>query len=600
MRQRMTAALAFWLTATVPARAGQSAQEDFIARLAGARMVVEFDRRTGSLYSLRETGGKFGTNYLGNPANHPGSAYDDPAWTGNVVATVWELDLPEKPVVLIPSFSFRPSGRWRRESTGNSGDIRSVTFDGERFVVRYSGPSKNDGGIRSFDLSLTYRLVADHSLNLEIEVANTTGRLLAEKNVYFPDAKEIATLEAYVEDCLRKHIQNQETFALRASLYWKERLPSSPWGHWTEQRSKETYRTYNYPHAANVYHALYRIGKIYGLTKRQAPQEYLRLAWNTAMKWFQTGPWRHVGLMGGSNVIRILADLEAEGWEAEHRALLEEVRACNRVFVETPYPYSSELFVDQTAHEQVYFFTRHFGDAAKAALTLQVIRALRGGAQPVWFRYGNDNRGDMAGWYTTSLNSRPLLAGFEETGDSELLIQGYAGLMAVTANLLPDGMGFGHYISTPGVQDFEPPRTLDNGIGMYGFFKAAKSYVFRDESFGMIGAGCDVEVAGDRIAAKPRDGLRKRLRFVESRIDIEAERGEIVTATIDSAGGSLVIEAADSTGLVTAGRIVVRGLAPGRYSVAYGKRREAHAVSGALTLQWPLAEAGKISIVLFR
>lgn len=912
MKGRMAGALAFWLTATIPARAGQSAQEDFIVRLANSRMIVEFDRRTGTLYSLREAGGRFGTNYFGNTTNHPGSAYDDPAWTGNIVATVWELDLPERPVVLIPSFSFRPSGRWRREATGNSADIRGVTFDGESFAVRYAGPSKNDGGIRSFDLGLTYRLGADQSLNLEIEVANTTGRLLeigeiglpmaindnysgvrtrniytnqvddhevlyederlkvgeqkiiheervtghhfagghssysliqrlrgdppfllvhptgdtsfeclyrwedadsrggrrvrpailamhslaakntrgwrspwvnghtslllepgekkrfglrfafidgytairqelarqgnlglriipsmvvpentpvfveilcpddpevellsdnitvrekkragdrtlltlsfrgrgqkslklhyaggrwtnlhfyctedteslikarsrfiverqfyenpedpflrhhmflpfdhrigstfrdsdnvwevggndeygfseplylAEKNVYYPELKEIATLEAYVEDCLRKHIQNQETFALRASLYWKERLPSSPWGHWTEARSKETYRTYNYPHAANLYHALYRIGKLYGLTKRQTPQEYLRLAWNTAMQWFRTGPWRYVGLMGGSNAIRILADLEAEGWDAEHRALLEQVRTCNRVFVETPYPYSSELFVDQTAHEQVYFFTRHFGNGDKAALTLQVIRALRGGIQPVWFRYGNDNRGDMACWYTTSLNSRPLLAEFEETGDLELLLQGYAGVMAVTANLLPDGMGFGHYISTPGVQDFEPPRTLDNGIGMYGFFKAAKSYVFRDESFGIIGAGCDVEAAGNRVTAKIRDGLRKRLRFVESRVDIEAEKGEIVTAAIDSAGGSLVIEAADSTGLVAAGRVVVRGLVPGRYSVTYGKRREIRAVSGALVLEWPLREAGKISIDLFR
>jgi len=908
MKKWMGLVLASWLMATIPAQGGQAPADEFLVRLANSRMVVEFDKRTGALYSLREADGRFGTNYFGNTTNCPGAAYDDPAWTGHIVSTIWELSLPERPVVLIPSFSFRPSGSWRRESTGNSADIRRVAFDGQAFAVRYSGPSKNDGGIKSFDLGLTYRLAADQSLLLEIDITNTTGRLLeigelglpmtindnysgvrttnpytnqvddhevlyederlkvgeqkiiheervtghhfagghssysliqglrgdppfllvhptgdtsyeclyrwedggarggrrarptilamhslaaknargwrtpwvnghtslllkpgerkrfglrfafidgyaairqeiagqgnlglriipsmvvpedtpvfveilsrhdpqieflsenismrekkqagdrtlltlsfrgrgqkslqlnydggkwtnlhfyctedteslikarsrfivgrqfyenpqdpfnrhhmflpfdyrtgstykdsdnvwevggndeygfseplylAEKNVYYPDREEIATLETYVADSLRKYIQNQETFALRASLYWKERLPSSPWGHWTEARSRESYRTYNYPHAANVYHALYRIGKMYGLTKRATPQEYLRLAWNTGMKWFRTGPWRHVGLMGGSNILNILVDLKVEGWEKEYRALLEQVEACNRVFVETPYPYSSELFVDQTAHEHVYFFTKYFGNTAKAALTLQVIQALRGGDQPVWFRYGNDNRGDLAGWYTTSLNGRPLLAGFEETGDPGMLLKGFAGIMAVTANLLPDGMGFGHYVSTPGIQAFDPPRTLDNGIGMYGFFKAAKSYVFLDESFGVIGAGCDVQTAGSRITAKLRDGLRKRLRFVESRVDVEAEKGEIVSATFDSSGSSLALEMTDSTKLVTTGRIIVRGLAPGRYSVAYGNRREIHTVSDALTLEWPLEEAGRVAI----
>jgi hypothetical protein len=177
-----------------------------------------------------------------------------------------------------------------------------------------------------------------------------------------------------------------------------------------------------------------------------------------------------------------------------------------------------------------------------------------------------------------------------------MLLKGFAGIMSVTANLLPDGMGFGHYVSTPGVQAFDPPRTLDNGIGMYGFFKAAKSYVFRDESFGVIGAGCDVQVDGDRVTAKLRDGLRKRLRFVETRIDVEAEKGEIVSATADASGHFLTLEMADSTSLVTTTRIIVKGLVPGRYSISYGNKSETRAVSGALTLEWPLREAGRVTI----
>ena len=68
----------------------------------------------------------------------------------------------------------------------------------------------------------------------------------------------------------------------------------------------------------------------------------------------------------------------------------------------------------------------------------------------------------------------------------EMLSKGYAGVMSVASNLLPDGMGFGWFISTPGTYSHKPERTLDNGIGQYGYFKAKKSYVIDHEIFGII------------------------------------------------------------------------------------------------------------------
>ena len=57
--------------------------------------------------------------------------------------------------------------------------------------------------------------------------------------------------------------------------------------------------------------------------------------------------------------------------------------------------------------------------------------------------------------------------------------------MSVGGDLLTDGMCFAHFISTPGIFDFTPPRTLDGGIAQFGFLKAAKSYVIQDDSFGL-------------------------------------------------------------------------------------------------------------------
>lgn len=118
---------------------------------------------------------------------------------------------------------------------------------------------------------------------------------LAEKNVYLPSRKEVETLETYVADCLFKYIQNPETYEVRASLFWKDRYPSSGWGAWTKERSEAIFRSYNYVHPANIYHALYRIGKSYDLLTRKSPDEYLRMSYRTCMKWFATGPGGTLG-----------------------------------------------------------------------------------------------------------------------------------------------------------------------------------------------------------------------------------------------------------------------------------------------------------------
>ena len=419
---------------------------------------------------------------------------------------------------------------------------------------------------------------------------------LAEKNVYFPSKKEVDTLETYVADCLFKYIQNPETYEVRASLYWKERTPSSPWGHWTKERSEATFRTYNYVHPANIYHALYRVGKRYGLLTRKKPEEYLRMSYRTCMKWFSAGPWKHIGMMEGSNAIHILTDIEKEGWKEEHANLRQAMKECDDQFVEDPYPYSSELIIDQTAHEQVYFFTKFFENAEKNRKTVQVLKALRGGNQPVWFRYGNDKRGDIACWYNASLNGLALLNSFEDSGDRDALLKGYAGVMSVMHNVLPDGMGFNHFICTPGILDNDPPRTFESGSGLWGFLQAAKSYVVHDETFGLVGYGCEVGAAGQEIRVTPKDGLRKRVRFAAEKIDVEATQGEIDQIIFHTADRSFEIEMSDSTGVVKNAAVSIRGLEKGEYSAAGRRLPESAYAGGTLTVELPIAAARQFKI----
>jgi hypothetical protein len=421
---------------------------------------------------------------------------------------------------------------------------------------------------------------------------------LAEKNVYYPSREEIETLEMYVDDCMRKHIQDPETYDVVASLYWRERTLSSPWSHWSRRRAARLIRTYNYPHTANIYYALYQIGKRYGLTTHYESLEYLDMAYRAAVKGLTTGPWHYVGLMCNSNTINILNDLKAEGFEQEHHMLLSQMEACNRVFLVEEYPYGSELYVDETAHEQVFFFTRFFGNEAKARKTLQVLKALRGGDQPMWFLYGNDKRRYryMGCWYSEALNGWALLQGFEDTGDPEMLIKGYAGVMSVQANNLPDGMGFGFFRYDPDIFAPYPACTLDNGIGQYGFFKAAKAYVVSDEAFGLVGYGCDVEEEGERLTIRPRDGLRKRVRLVEHGIDVNVSQGEIAQLVYDRSDASLELCLDDSTGLVQTAGFSIIGLDTAEVKVSFGGKTQVITAVDGMRVALPREEASSVRV----
>jgi hypothetical protein len=431
---------------------------------------------------------------------------------------------------------------------------------------------------------------------------------LAEKNVNFPNPDEIAKLETYISDCLFKYIQNPETYEVRASLYWKKRYPSSPWGSWDEKRSETTWRNYNYAFVANIYHAMYRVGRAYPLLKQRAARDYLNLSYRTALKWFNQGPYRHMGLITGSNIANILDDLKREGLQREHETLLNLVKECKEEFVRNPYPYASEIEIDETGQHQVYFLTKYFaasGDEesrVKNRKVLMVLKAMRGGDQPVWFYYGSDFfahpdlRGELTCWHSGALNGMALLDGFEATGDRQMLVKGYAGLVTVMHNVLADGMGYAWFILKPGVFSCEPPKTFESGPGLWGFVRSAKSYVIHDDLFGPVGFGCRVESSPGMVKVYPRDGVRKRLRLVEEKIDIETATGEIKLVTFKRDDGSLEIQTGDSTGIVKTVNLTVRGLAKGEYNVACATAKRRVTVTNTLELSLPSEEAGAITI----
>jgi hypothetical protein len=894
------------------AAASRATNKSDLVRLSSDRMIVTFDRRNGTLYSITEAHDALATNFLGNSDNTLGIKNGDTHWSGDVVTTLWELKTPEW---IREQESFVPyyvSGKWKRESTLGSPDIRKVGFDGKMLTVNYGGHSQLEDGIQSYGLSMSYRFGDDGSLLWEVNFENTTGRtlefgelafplranddyaapyagatttlasasgklaamqkiiheqkvlshafvaghssyallqrprgdapfllfhclqdtsfeciyktpaqgddwigtdlfavhsnatkdlrnwhwnpwvnghsslvlepgqkksyqmrfvfldkyseitkelmaadnlgirivpsmvvqededsyvevscvndlqaleihsdgitlkerkrtdrstlltlsfhgrgqkslrlvyngkrwtnlhffcvenaeqllkargrfmaerqfvvspadayhrhhmflpfdyrratrlddnedvwevggtddpgfgdplFLVGKNSVLPSRDEIEKLEMFVSDCLFKYIQNPETYEIRASLYWKVRTPSSPWGSWTRKRSETTWRTYNYAFVTNIYHGMYRIGREYDVLSHRSALDYLRLCYETCNKWFTTGPYKRFGLITGLNAVNIVEDLKAEGWQKEYETILALMKETNQVFVTDPYPYSSEIQIDETAQSQVYFFTRYFGNMhgepeslKRNAEVRQVLQAMRGGGQPIWFLYGNDLfahpdlRGQISCWHSEALNGMALMQAFEDTGNTSLLLAGYAGMMSVLHNVLPDGMGFGWFKLDPGVFACEPPRTFEGGSGLWAFVQAAKSYVVEDPSFGCIGYGCRVENKANQVHIFPKDGVRKRVLIVPDKLHVNLRRGEIKSLTFDRRTSALNLQIEDTTGIVKTVPITVEGLEPGEYRVRTENFELRVWSSAKLEFEVPVEDANSLHI----
>jgi hypothetical protein len=164
------------------------------------------------------------------------------------------------------------------------------------------------------------------------------------------------------------------------------------------------------------------------------------------------------------------------------------------------------------------------------------------------------------------------------------------------ANVLPDGMGYNFFICTPGILDHDPPRTFESGSGLWGFLKSCKSYVVKDATFGEVGFGCKLEATDQALTAYPKDGLRKRLRFVESAIDIDVTQGQINKASLHRGNPALTLDVSDPTGLAKKAAVSVVGLPAGNYQVTHGRSSREVSVQHNLTFEAPMQEATHIEI----
>ncbi|MDR2380651.1 MAG: DUF5695 domain-containing protein [Bifidobacteriaceae bacterium] len=456
----------------------------------------------------------------------------------------WEIELttPGEKVILVRY----NSGRWTRAqlyatTAPNAGFAARSVFIVERQQFNNpADPFGRDGAFLPYDhdRQCVY-LASDETWQVggSDEYALPIAMVLAYKNALIPVRRQIAALEDFIARFLWGKLQDPVTYLIKRGLAWQAPRPSGTG--WSKAQSAETTRFNNYVLAGALYHAMYLMASRFGLGER-APGDYLELAWRTLVAGYEVGITRLAGAPGGAFQFELLDELrEADpvGYDRLSGCL---ARYSDHIAAD-PYPFGSELFIDQTAHAQVYAAALRRGDPDLIERTVRVTRAMRAGYQASWFRYGNDERGSVCCWYGTPQNSEVLLSAFDRTGNEDFLRLGWGGLASFLTTLLGNGGCRGWFTWWPDRIGFDP-RSLDTDLGLYAYLRCARSYVVADGHGGRTGYGCRVGPApGGGFAVEPWDGIGRGVVVSELGRFVVADAARIDRLTVAPSGHSATV-----------------------------------------------------------
>ncbi len=316
----------------------------------------------------------------------------------------------------------------------------------------------------------------------------TDAIFAAEKNVRFPNERQIRQLEDYIDRYVRRYLQNPETNEV---IWWCDGF--------------STTRAYNYMHVANLYYSMYQIGKLYELT-RKASAEYLKLAYETLIKMYEVSrPLDLIaGLMGGQRIFEIMNALGREDWAEPFYTLMMKVRQQGSLLFQGDVPYGSECAYDNTGYECVAYFSHFFNEATCSREIVDVMLAARGN-QPVWWWNGSDIRWWDAGvdfaetchHYTSSLNSTALMLHIRQgtlQPTPAILSAIYGGLLGATAKIHPDGRASMSYCWQQESSNYgDHTCTGDAGLSLFGMLLGLRSFAYLQSDAQNIGFLCEIE-----------------------------------------------------------------------------------------------------------
>jgi hypothetical protein len=461
------------------------------------------------------------------------------------------------------------------------------------------------------------------------DAGNARPAFLASKNVFFPDAAEIASLELYIQRYLWGGMQMTATekhpYAIYGVPNWQANRASPDPG---RNGQAHVWRIYDYPHIVLLYYRMYQIATRYpDKISHLDAATYLERAYRTAIAYW-TVPlavekWSAdaVGTMNEAFLPELIEALEDEGrleWAAALRQHWEG--KVDRFVNRTPNLYGSEFAFDSTGFESTGAFARYAmtretpefrarvsREAAERfmALQLRLNTTDRGWPETTYYQLGSDYRGNL----TYLLSYMSQLGGWSivdyalhfAPDPAEWLRLGYASSLSSWA-LVNSGTaesGYGYWFpsrTNDGAAGggFMPEasgrawigKTVRRGawhysaeqdVGFTGALRTHATILTRDPVFGEIVYGGGLARSGVTASVIPRDGLRVRFHVVRDgvRLHLVLERDgfareQPIVVRDDLSRLELTIE--NRAGRAHPGGFTIAGLPAGRYDIGVDGR----------------------------
>ncbi|MGC2636586.1 MAG: DUF5695 domain-containing protein [Acidobacteriaceae bacterium] len=442
----------------------------------------------------------------------------------------------------------------------------------KQWFTQADDPFHRNPSAISYDRQANAQVTQDSRVwiaGLSDEAGADSWLALAMKEFLEPDPHEVAQLEQFVDGVMWGTLQYKDgprKFGVRKSLFYyqPDALPAgfyrsdldwTSWTSWNRKASEAVDRSFNYPHVASAYWALYQLARNHpGLVTNHPWQWYLDQACETALAMTRYAPYySHFGQMEGDVYVYILEDLKREGMTADADRLEAAMRQRADRWKTEKYPFASEMPWDSTGQEEVYAWTKYFHDDEKAEVTIDAILGYdpaipswgyNGSARRYWdFIYGGkiQRLERQLHHYGSGINAVPLLSEYREhPADLYLLRVGYGGTMGELSNIDQDGFASAAFHAFPDMLAYDP-YSGDYGSGFWGFAANTATYVTRDPALGWLCFGGNLSLRSNSIRVVPLDASRSRLYIAPAGLWITLDAGRIHEASFDSKSGEVRI-----------------------------------------------------------
>jgi hypothetical protein len=354
------------------------------------------------------------------------------------------------------------------------------------------------------------------------------------------------------------------SFPYRKDIAWKQPFPS-----WTKAATEIVDRSYNYPHVAALHWTMYRLARnTVGLVANHPWDWYLNAAYRTSVAMVDHAPtYAEYGQMEGTIFVEILRDLQREGWATQATDLEARMKKRADAWRALPYPFGSEMPWDSTGQEEVYAWTKYFGDAKKARVTLDAIVAYmpavphwgyNGSARRYWdFQYAGKTRRieRQLHHYGSGLNAIPVLSEYRDhPEDFHLLRIGYAGAMGALTNVNSEGFGAAAFHSFP---DMLRPDGIsgDFAQNFFGHAMNTATYIVKHPEFGWQVFGGHLEQQGAVVRVTPKDSFRSRVYVAPLGLWLTLDAGQFEQLEVNPATNTVRVGFAPATGATLSARL---------------------------------------------